>query len=138
MPIQINEENGGGICVVQVSGVLVSADYEHLNSAFGRLVAQHGKLRVLFDMNDFHGWNAGGLKEELKFDMKYFGDFERIAAVGDRQWQQWLTEFCEPFTKTTIRYFDSADADAAREWLGDARAIPAHSASDQRKASGSV
>jgi 1,4-alpha-glucan branching enzyme len=44
---------------------------------------------------------------------------ERLAAVGDRHWQQWLTELCEPFTKATIRYFDLADAAAARKWLGD-------------------
>jgi hypothetical protein len=119
MPIQINEENGGRICIIHVSGELVSADYEHLISEFERLVAQHGQLRVLFDMSDFRGWDAGALWEEIKFDIKHFGDIERLAAVGDRHWQQWLTEFCEPFTKATIRYFDRTDAAAARKWLGD-------------------
>jgi hypothetical protein len=118
MPIQINEENGK-ICRVHVSGELVSADYKHCISEFERLVKQHGKLRVLFDMTDFRGWDAGALWQEVKFDMKHFKDIERCAAVGDRHWQQWLTDFCVPFTKATIRYFDSADAAAARKWLGD-------------------
>ena len=74
---------------------------------------------MLFDMSDFRGWDAGALWQEIKFDMKHFKDIERIAAVGDRRWQQWLTEFCEPFTKATIRYFDDAETAAARKWLGD-------------------
>ena len=60
MPIQLNEENGGKILVVHVSGKLVKADYEHFVPEFERLVRQHGKLRVLFDMTGFHGWDAGG------------------------------------------------------------------------------
>ena len=59
MSIQLNEENGGKVLVVHVSGKLVKADYEHFVPEFERLVRQHGKLSVLFDMTDFHGWEAG-------------------------------------------------------------------------------
>jgi hypothetical protein len=53
MPIQLNEENGGKILVVHVSGKLAKADYAHFVPEFERLVRQHGKLRVLFDMTGF-------------------------------------------------------------------------------------
>jgi hypothetical protein len=33
----------------------VKEDYEHFVPEFERLVRQHGKLRVLFDMTGFHG-----------------------------------------------------------------------------------
>ena len=61
MPIQVNEENGGKILTLHVSGKLMKADYEHFVPEFERLVRQHGKLRVLFDLTGFHGWEAGGL-----------------------------------------------------------------------------
>ena len=67
MPIQLNEENGGKILVVHVSGKLVKADYEHFVPEFERLVRQHGKLRVLFDMTGLHGWEAGAAWEDIKF-----------------------------------------------------------------------
>ena len=38
MPIQLNEENGGKMLVVHVSGKLVKADYEHFVPEFERLV----------------------------------------------------------------------------------------------------
>jgi hypothetical protein len=57
--------------------------------------------------------------------MKHFKDIERWAAVGDQRWQKWLTEFCEPFTAGTIRYFDSVGVAAARKWLGESIAASA-------------
>jgi hypothetical protein len=120
MPIQFNEENGGKILVVNVSGKLVKADYEHFVPAFERLVRQHGKLNVLFDMIGFHGWEASALWEDTKFAINHFADIERLAIVGEKKWQQGMATFCKPFTKATIRYFDHPDAAEARRWLEEA------------------
>jgi hypothetical protein len=119
MPIQISEEHGGKILVVSVSGKLAKADYEHFTPEFERLVQQHGKLRVLFDMASFHGWEAGALWEDIKFDIKHFADIERLAIVGSRKWEHGMATFCKPFTKATVRYFEHTDASEARSWLSD-------------------
>ena len=58
MPIQLTEEDGGRIVIVHVSGKLAKADYQHFVPEFERLARQYGKLRVLFDMIGFHGWEA--------------------------------------------------------------------------------
>ena len=76
MPIQLNEENGGKLLAVHVSGKLAKADYEYFVPEFERLVREHGKLRVLFDMTGFHGWDAGALWEDMNFDIKHFADIE--------------------------------------------------------------
>src|ERR1035441_2236101 len=120
MPIQLNEDNGGEILVVRVTGKLTKADYGHFVPEFEGLVRQHGKLRVLFDMTAFHGWDAGALWEDIKFDIKHFADIERLAMVGEKKWQQGMATFCKPFTKATIRYFHHADAAEARKWLDEA------------------
>src|ERR1035438_8356402 len=119
MNIQLNEENGGKMLVVHVSGKLAKADYEHFVPEFERLVRQHGKMRVLFDMAGFHGWEAGAMWEDIKFDMKHFADIERLAMVGEKKWQHGMATFCKPFTKATIRYFDHVDSAEARNWLGE-------------------
>src|SRR5579871_4580410 len=119
MSIQFKEENDGKILVVDISGQLVKADYEKFVPEFDRLVRQHGKLRVLVDMTGFHGWDAGALWEDIKFDIKHFADIERLAMVGEKKWQHGMATFCKPFTKATIRYFDHADAAEARKWLGE-------------------
>lgn len=120
MPIQLIEENGGKVLVAHVSGKLVKADYEHFVPEFERLIEQHGKLRLLFDMTDFHGWELSAAWEDFKFGIEHFADIDRLAMVGERQWQHGMAIFCKPFTKATVRYFEHADADEARRWLGDA------------------
>jgi len=119
MPIQLNEEKDGKMLVVHVTGKLVKTDYEQFVPEFERLVQQHGKVSVLFDMTDFHGWDAGALWEDTKFAIKHFGDIERLAMIGEKKWQQGMAKFCKPFTKATIRYFDHNAAAEARKWLDE-------------------
>ncbi len=64
MTVKLSKENGGKLLVVHVSGKLAKADYEQFVPEFERLVRQHGKVRVLFDMSGFHGWEAGALWED--------------------------------------------------------------------------
>ena len=120
MPIRLNEEEGGRILNVRVSGKLVKADYERFVPEFVRLVGRHGKLCVLFDMSDFHGWDAGALWADLKFVSKHFADIDRLAMIGEKKWQRGMATFCKPFTKASIRYFEQADAAKARTWLAEA------------------
>ena len=120
MPIQLREEKEGRTLVVHVSGKLTAADYEHFVPEFTRLVGLHGKLRVLFDMTDFHGWTAGALWEDTKFAVHHFSDIERLAIVGEKKWQDGMATFCKPFTKATVKYFDHADTEEARKWLAEA------------------
>ena len=85
MPIQLNEENGGKILVVHISGKLGKGDYEHFVPEFERLLRQYGKLCVLFDMTDFHGWDAGAMWEDIKFDIRHFAEIERLAMIGEKK-----------------------------------------------------
>lgn len=98
MSIQFKEEDGGKSLVVQVSGKLTKADYEHFVPEFDRLI-------------------------------EHFADTERLAMVGETQWQHGMATFCKPFTNATVRYFDHAEAKAVRQWLGEsllAATIGAH------------
>ena len=120
MPIQIKQENGGKLVAVQVTGKLVKADYERCVPEFERLIRQHGKLRLLFELTGFHGWEAGALWDEIKLDIRHFADIERLAVIGDKKWEHGMVTFYKPFTKATIRYFDQANAAEARKWLREA------------------
>lgn len=99
MAIQLDEENGRKVLVVRVSGKLVKADYERFVPEFERLVRQNGKVRLLFDMTDFHGWEAGAAWEDFKFGVEHFADIERLALIGETRWQHGMATFFKPFTK---------------------------------------
>lgn len=117
MAVQLNETNDGKILQVQVSGKLTAENYQQLVPAFERLVQRHGKTSVLFEMLDFQGWEAAALWHDLKFDFKHFADIERLAMVGDKKWQKWMSDFCRPFTTAKVRHFDQEESDAAHRWI---------------------
>ncbi len=118
MAVHLSEIDDGRLLEVQASGRLSKRDYQEFVPELERLIQKYGKVRVLFEMADFHGWNPGGVWEDLKFDVRHFSDIERLALVGDKRWQQWMAKFCRPFTKAEIRYFDHAHERDAREWIG--------------------
>ncbi|HUV68291.1 MAG TPA: STAS/SEC14 domain-containing protein [Terracidiphilus sp.] len=117
MPIAMSEESNGRILVIQVSGKLAAADYGDFTAEFERLLRKYGKLRVLFDMKDFHGWEAGAAWEDLKFDVKHFADIDRLAMIGETTWEHGMAELFRPFTRAKTRFFDHAKGSEARRWL---------------------
>jgi hypothetical protein len=117
MAVQLSEKNDGKVLEVQVSGKLDHKDYESFVPEFERLSEQHGKIRVLFDMVDFHGWEAAAIWDDLRLGVKHHSDIEMLAMVGDKKWEEWMSEFCRPFTSAQIRYFDHGAIDEARGWL---------------------
>lgn len=128
MPIKIQEQDGGETLIVHVIGTLTKSDYERFVPEFEQRACHHGSLRVLFDLTGFHGWEPGALWEEVKFDMKHVADIQRLAIVGDEQWQHGMTTFFKPFTKAAVHYFDSGSVFAeARQWLAGGEPLAAAS-----------
>ena len=115
--VMLTETNGGKVLEVGLTGKITAEDYSHFVPVVERLVKAHGKIRMLVEMHDFHGWTAGALWEDIKFDVKHFSDIERVAMVGESQWQHGMAVFCKPFTAAEVRYFDRTEIEQARAWL---------------------
>ena len=119
-PIEVSSEQDGKLVVVRLSGKLHKADYRHFVPIVENAIQKHGKIRMLVHLHNFHGWDAGGLWEDLKFDVNHFRDIERLAIVGETTWEKWMAEFCKPFTSASIRYFPSGQLAEARLWAAAA------------------
>jgi len=115
--IEIKREAGDNIIEARITGKLTAEDYENFVPEIESAIKDHGKVRILLELIDFHGWNAGALWEDTKFAVKHFNDIERLAIVGDRQWEKGMAAFCKPFTTAKVRYFDVTDLDKARQWI---------------------
>lgn len=117
MATTLTQIDGGKVLEVQTTGKLTHEDYQRFASTFEAMFKLHGKLNVLFEMVDFHGWDAAAMWDELKFDLKHFSDIQRLALVGDKKWEKGMGLFCRPFTAAKIRYFDAAELTQARAWV---------------------
>jgi hypothetical protein len=101
----------------KLSGRLHDEDYKEFVPKIESIVTAQGKLRLFVQFEDFHGWDLHAAWDDLKFGLKHYSDFERIAVVGDRRWEAWLANFWKPFTRAKARYFDVSEVDAAWKWL---------------------
>ncbi|MFV0443078.1 MAG: STAS/SEC14 domain-containing protein [Planctomycetaceae bacterium] len=125
MPITIHEIDfdapvDSNVVNVRISGKLTKEDYELFVPAMDEVIRQHGQVRILMEMVDFHGWTLSATWEDTKFALKHFHDIERLALVGDKAWEKGMAVFCKPFTRASIKYFDIADIAQAKSWIAEA------------------
>jgi hypothetical protein len=115
--LTLKEAHEGRVLEVELTGKLTADDYQQFVPVVERLIRQHGKIRMLVNMHDFHGWSSGALWQDIKFDLKHFSDIERVAMIGENKWQHGMAVFCKPFTAAEVRYFDRSAIDEAQAWL---------------------
>ena len=104
--IETIETSSPKVLGMKVCGKLHDEDYKQFVPNVEALLTAKGKLRLLVQFEDFHGWDLHAAWDDLKFGLRHYSDFERIAMVGDRKWEKWMANFCKPFTKAKVKYFE--------------------------------
>ena len=117
MSVTVKTLDYGPAIEVAVTSKLHKADYDEFIPLLEQAIQQYGKIRLLLDMHDFHGWDFGAFWEDLKFGIKDFNHFDRIAMVGEKNWEKAMSILCKPFVSGTVRYFDHSEKTAALNWL---------------------
>ena len=117
MPIELKEDGGGKILILNWSGKIGREDYAHFIPEVERAIKAHGKVRLLVRMHGFHGWTMRALWEDLKFVLRDFSHIERLALIGDNRWEEEMALHCKPLTTSKERYFDESKADEAAAWI---------------------
>ncbi|HET6251913.1 MAG TPA: STAS/SEC14 domain-containing protein [Tepidisphaeraceae bacterium] len=117
--IRVISEGDGKVMHVEMTGKLHKSDYDHFVPRVERAISANKKVRILVHMHRFHGWDAGALWQDAKFDLKHFNHMERLAIVGETTWEKWMAVFCKPFTTATIRYFTSEEMEEAKRWIAE-------------------
>ena len=115
--LQILKESEGNLIATVASGKLTVADYDQLLPLLKTKLAQHQKIRWYFEMNAFEGWELKAFWEDVKFDLSHANDFEKVAMVGDKQWEEWMTKTMHPFTNAEIKYFPLSQKEVALQWI---------------------
>jgi len=104
----------------KMSGTLHDEDYKKFVPLVDAEIAKDGKVNVLAQFHDFHGWDMHALWDDIKFSTTHCTRIKKIALVGDKTWEKWMAKVCKPFTMAKVRYFDASEIDAARAWLAEA------------------
>ena len=101
----------------KMSGKLHDEDYKRFVPLVDAAIAKDGKVRLLAQFHDFHGWDLHALWDDIKFTRAHGRDIERIAMIGDKKWEEWMAKVCRPFTSASVKYFDVSALPDAWAWL---------------------
>ena len=115
--LQIIELKDKNIIETNASGKLGKEDIEKIHPLSHTILDKGMKVRWYFEMDNFMGWDLPGLWEDLKMDTAHATDYEKIAMVGDKKWQEWITQFMKPFTNAEIKYFNIDQKEDAKSWI---------------------
>ena len=108
----------GNIIAIRASGKLSHEDYQQFLPKLEKQIESLGKVSVLFELDNFRGWDLEAAKDDFNFGMQHLNDFDRIAIVGDKAWEHWMVAMMKPFIVSGgVHYFDRENLQQAWDWL---------------------
>src|SRR5262245_8628987 len=76
----------------KMSGKLHDEDYKKFVPLVDAAIAKEGKVRMLAQFHDFHGWDVKAFWDDIKFSTTHCTKIERIALVGEKTWEKWMAK----------------------------------------------
>ena len=103
---------------VKVNGKLTKEEYAELVPSWEQMIARHGKLRLLFQMEPgFTGWEAAAAWDDLKFSLSHRNELERVALVGAKKWHEYVAKLGSLLVNSQVRFFEESEIEEAQRWL---------------------
>jgi hypothetical protein len=107
-----------GVHTVIVRGELSEEVIRRLEVSGGKAIDEAGTVKVLWDLEQFQGWVKEPGAGNLDFLLKYDSQIEKIAVVGESQWEEDAMLFLGAgHRKAEVQYFQAGSMHEAREWL---------------------
>jgi len=113
------ESNKEDLVAIRLTGSLDRQDYDQLIPVLEGKINQFGKIDLYWEMEGVTGWQPGGMWQDIKFDVKHINSFRKVAIVGDKKWEEWITQMIKPFTTAQIGYFDALQKAEAMAWVSE-------------------
>ena len=114
---EVLPESQGRRFYIRATGRLTDEDYKELTPRLEGAIDQYGPLRLLVDMEGFLGWELHAAWDDFVFGIKHWNDFERIALIGDKRWEEISAKAMDKVMSGEIRFFDTVDRSEARTWI---------------------
>jgi len=111
-------ESSGPVVGYKIVGKVTADDYQKLNPEVQALVDQYKDgVYVLLNLEEFAGEEAKAWLPDLKFGHHFHDKIVKMAVVGDKRWEKWLTSLVDPFYAKDAKFFHPEETDKAWTWL---------------------
>jgi len=101
----------------RLSGTITDEDYKAFAAQVEAAVAKQGKIKLLLIVEYPQGLVLKAVWDDLVFWVRHVKDIERLAIVGQKEWERWIEFLERPFIGTEVRYYSKPRLEEAWEWL---------------------
>jgi hypothetical protein len=107
-----------GLLTLKVGGRLTQPELAAAQKQAAEILQKEGRMSVLVLTEGFQGWERGGAWGDLSFQMENDPLIEKLAIVGEKQWEDLALLFASKgFRKFPVEYFAPTELSKARAWL---------------------
>lgn len=98
-------------------GKLTHEDYETIVPMIDSALegVKDPRINALIDGTELEGWELRAAWDDLKLGLKHGRQFEKIAIVGNKKWQEYSAKMGSWFISGEVKYFET-EPDAL-DWL---------------------
>ena len=106
------------LLTLKASGKLTHEDYETITPMIDTALSmvKQPKVKAFVDITDFEGWELRAAWDDFKLGLSHGSEFEKIAVVGNKKWQEVGAKIGNWFVSGEVKYFE--DMHEAMDWLG--------------------
>lgn len=105
------------IVELTVAGNITAADFDRVIAQLKADIQQHGKLRLLEEIQSFEGINPMMLWKDAQFGLNHMGDFTHVAVVADAEWVRTISAAVDSLLSAQVKAFERSQLEDARNWL---------------------
>ena len=106
------------ILTLKVAGKLTQPELAAAQKQAAGILQQQGRMSILVLTDGFQGWERGGDWGDLSFQMGNDTLIEKLAIVGEKQWEGLALLFASKgFRSFPVEYFPPTELNVARAWL---------------------
>jgi hypothetical protein len=115
--VQLVDTSNPELVALKLTGKINKEEYDAIIPTLEEKIKDQDKVRLFCEIDDLDGITPKALWEDLKFDIKHFNDFKKVAVVGDQEWMSYMTAFAKPFVSADVEYFSFTDRNKALDWV---------------------
>lgn len=107
------------VVAVRAVGVVTARDYDRtLTPLVKAALARHDRVKLLYWLGeDFKGFSAGAIWDDMRLGLMHLGDFSRVAVVTDVAWVRQSVKLFAPLLRADVQLFRGGEIDRARAWI---------------------
>lgn len=98
-------------------GKLTHEDYETIVPMIDSALdgVKDPKINAIIDGTELEGWELRAAWDDFKLGLKHGSEFQKIAIVGNKTWQEYTAKMGSWFISGEVKYFET-ESDAL-DWL---------------------